>query len=109
MTKTNKELRTELLQLLTEYPDLPVFCTVDEEVVTGDFTTYLADIYSVYKTEYVQLGDKFYQDADEAEDAWVDDNFMDFPEDTSEEVLYAKAHEVVAPMVKECIIIHISN
>jgi hypothetical protein len=106
---TDKEVRGKLIQLLTDNPDLPIFATVEEEVVTGEYTTYLANIYSVYKTEYVYIGDRFYDDVDEAVESWIDDNYMDFPEDTPEEILDREAHKVIDPLVGECIILHISN
>lgn len=105
---TDKEVRETLIELLTDYPTIPIFSVVDEEVVTGEYTTYLAQIFRVHKTEYVYLGDRFYCDIDEAVEDWINDNYMDFPEDTSEEFLDTEAHKVIDPLVEECILIHVS-
>ena len=104
--KTDKQNREALLKLLLENPDIPVRVIVDEEVVTGEYSTYLADVFDVCKKSYTYYSDRFYDDEDELFDDWFYN--VAGADEASAEELRPKFEEELKGKWEEAIFIHAS-
>ena len=104
--KTDKQNRDALLKLLLENPDIPVRVVVDEEVVTGEYSTYLAEVFDVYKKRYTYYSDRFYDDEDELFDDWF--YYAAGADEVTEEELRPQFEEEFKGKWEEAIFIHAS-
>lgn len=105
MNKNN--VYTELASLIKENPNLPVRFSVDEEIVTGEYSTYLADVHSVAKISYAIYGDKFYTDEDSLLDDWIYVNADDLSPGLTMDEAVNIAREATKNLWDECIMVHI--
>jgi hypothetical protein len=106
LCKTDKQNRDALLKLLLENPNIPVRVIVDEEVVTGEYSTYLAYVFDVCKKRYTYYSDRFYDDEDELFDDWF--YTVAGADDATEEELRPKFEEEFRGKWEEAIFIHAS-
>lgn len=81
---TDKEIRGTLIELLQKYPDAPIRAVVDEEIVTGEYSSYIASIYDVYVNRYVHYKDTFYNDENELFAEWFFDVYEESGTPTDE-------------------------
>lgn len=64
-----------LLQLISENPDLPIVCMVESEIVgDGGYGRWLADFGACYIGEYACYGEQFFDDRDEFKEIYYDRN-----------------------------------
>lgn len=104
------EVITEkLISLCKEHPGVPLLCSVDEEVVTGEYVSYLAQVHDVYYTEYAIYGDRCYTDREELIDDWIYNNCQDYPEDASDEFMESEAKKDTEDLWSEAIVLVVST
>lgn len=101
---TDKEIRNTLIELLQKYPDASIRVVVDEEVVTGEYSTYMVDIFSIYYNTFVFYNDKYYDDVGELYDDWEYYTFGD--SDIPENEKKLKFEEEFDNKWEEAIFIH---
>ena len=101
------QVRETLLSLMKEYPNAPIRSIVDEEVVTGEYSTYMADIFSVYYDTFVFYNDRYYDDVGELYDDWEYYTFGD--KDIPENEKRLQFNEEFDDRWEEAIIIHVST
>ena len=85
MTNTQR-----LLQLVAEYPDLPVVPMVDSDIIGDGDGYWLGEFGYCYVGEYACYDDRFYEDRDELKERYYDNNaedFEDYFDDDLEEAL----------------------
>ena len=101
------QVRETLLSLIKEHPNAPIRAIVDEEVVTGEYSTYMAEIFSVYYDTFVFYNDRYYDEVGELYDDWEYNTFGE--EDIPENEKRMKFHEEFEDRWEEAIIIHVST
>lgn len=107
MHMTNDEIRNRLIELMQKYPDAPIIGSVEEEIVTGDYSCYLASVSRVDYVEYAIWQDRYYDDEEELLDDWVDQNYEDF-EELSDAELREVAKEDTEKLWEKAIMVHMT-
>lgn len=78
-------MNNELMELIKDNPDLPVFAWVYSDVVSDDYGTWLGQFSTAYIKEYAKVESYGYGDC-----TWV---FKDEPEDYIEWLIETKEYE----------------
>ena len=101
------QIKEALISLMSEHPNAPIRAIVDEEVVTGEYSTYMADIFSAHYDTFVFYNDRYYDDVGELYDDWEYVTFGE--EDIPENEKRLRFKEEFEDKWEEAIIIHVAT
>ena len=107
MSMSDEQVRETLLKLIAENPKVPIRAIVDEEVVSGEYSTYMAYVWSVYKDRMCYYNDRYYDDEEALFDDWVE-NTYDFTVPIDEVDARIKFNGEFEDKWEDLIIVHVS-